>query len=106
MSASLKARGFSLPEALLSMLLMVMVITALGGYYRALAVGGAQLNQYRQMWRYAWGQTQLQPPALPEGWQRQRAQTSSQRCVSINVTITTPTGRQGRLSRLHCPVSQ
>lgn len=106
MRDTLKTRGFSLPEVMLAMLLMVMVITALGGYYRALATGGAQLQQYRQMWRYAWGQTQQQAAALPAGWNSQRVQTSSQRCVSINATITTPMGRQGRLTRLHCPVSQ
>lgn len=106
MPDTLKSRGFSLPEVILAMLLMVMVVTALGGYYRALAAGNTQLNQYRQMWRYAWARTQQLALPLPEGWNSQRVQTSSQRCVSINATITTPMGRQGRLTRLHCPVSQ
>lgn len=106
MPEPLTPRGFSLPEVMLAMLLMVSVITALGGYYRALATSSVQMNQYRQMWRYAWTQTQLQAAALPVGWGSQRLQTSSQRCVSINATITTPMGKQGTLSRLHCPVSQ
>ena len=106
MSAALKSRGFSLPEVMLAMFLMVSVVTALGGYYRALATTSVQLNQYRQLWRYAWEQTQPQPTVLPEGWRSQRVQTTSQRCVSISATITTPMGRQGRMTRLHCPVSQ
>ena len=106
MSESMRTRGFSLPEVLLALFLMVSIVTALGGYYRALATSGMQLNQYRQMWRYAWAQTQQLALPLPEGWHSQRVQTSSQRCVSINATITTPMGKQGRMSRLHCPVSQ
>ena len=100
-----KTRGFSLPEVMLAMLLMVSVITALGGYYRSLAVASHQLNQYRQLWRYAWIETQRQAQALPEGWTSQRVETTSQRCVSINVTITTPVGKQGHMTRLHCPVN-
>ncbi|WP_333496610.1 prepilin-type N-terminal cleavage/methylation domain-containing protein [Kluyvera sp. CHPC 1.251] len=106
MPDTLKMRGFSLPEVVLAMFLMICVVTALGGYYRVLATSSLELNQYRQMWRYAWGQTQQQAQALPAGWTSQRGQTSSQRCVSINATITTPMGKQGRMSRLHCPVSQ
>ena len=106
MSAALKSRGFSLPEVMLAMFLMVSVVTALGGYYRALATTSVQLNQYRQLWRYAWGQTQRQAATLPDDWQSQRLQTSSASCVSINATIITPMGKQGRMTRLHCPVSQ
>ena len=106
MSGTLRSRGFNLPEVILAMFLMVSVVTALGGYYRALATSSLQLNQYRQMWHYGWEQTQQQAGALPEGWHSQRLQTSSQSCVSINATITTPMGKQGRITRLHCPVSQ
>lgn len=42
-------KGFSLPETLLAMTLLVMVVTALGGYQRGLANGFIQLNQYRQL---------------------------------------------------------
>lgn len=106
MSGKLTPRGFSLPEVILAMFLMVSVVTALGGYYRVLATSSLQLNQYRQMWRYSVAQTQLQEMALPEGWHSQRLKTSSPPCVSINVIITTPLGKQGRITRLHCPVSQ
>ncbi|MBB1202890.1 prepilin-type N-terminal cleavage/methylation domain-containing protein [Enterobacteriaceae bacterium 89] len=106
MSASLKVQqGFSLPEVLLSVVLMVMVITALAGGMNALLTGGQQLSQYRLLWRAASEQSNQFPPVLPTGWQQSRVQTSQQRCVSITVTVTTPMGRQGTLSRLHCPKS-
>ena len=54
MSGKLTPRGFSLPEVILAMFLMISVVTALGGYYRVLATSSLQLNQYRQMWRYGW----------------------------------------------------
>lgn len=54
-------QGFSLPETLLAMTLLVMVVTALGGYQRGLANGFIQLNQYRQLWRDAWRYGQMNP---------------------------------------------
>lgn len=95
--------GFSLPEVLLSMVLMIMVITALAGAQRYLAQGAMQLNHSRQLVREGWRQTQRLVSAPPAGWQSHRVQTSRQRCVSITVRITTPAGRQGQMSRLHCP---
>lgn len=107
MSATLKRqRGFSLVETLLAMLLLVIVITALAGYHRAISLGMAQQKQYRQLWRLGWQQTQRQPPVLPSGWRAKRVQTMQQSCVSISVTITAPTGRQGQMARLHCPAGQ
>lgn len=109
MSSSLKRQGgFSLAETLLAMLMSVIVVTSLAGYQRTLSLGMTQQKQYRQLWRLGWQQTQLQPPALPAGWVAKRVQTMRQRCISISisVTITTPTGRQGRMARLHCPTGQ
>lgn len=107
MSAPLiKQRGFSLTEVLLAMLLMVMVVTALGGYHRALASGFWSASQWRQLWRYAWQQAQPDAPPLPPGWQVNRGQTTAEGCVSINVTVTSPAGRQGQMTRLFCPNSQ
>ncbi|SQC15223.1 prepilin peptidase dependent protein C [Klebsiella pneumoniae] len=46
MSNALKRqRGFSLPETVLAMALMVLTVTALGGYQRGMAQGIVQLNQ-------------------------------------------------------------
>lgn len=106
MSNSLRRQqGFSLPEVLLSVVLMVMVVTALSSLYSQIALGGSQLSQYRHLWHETWRQTQLHSASMPEGWRLNRVQTSQQRCVSITGTITTPSGRQGRLTRLHCPKS-
>lgn len=101
-----RQRGFSMAETLLAMVLLMMVITALGGYQRGLASGFAQLNHYRQQWRDAWRFSQLIPPAQLAKGQISRLQTSRQSCVSITVTITMPAAKRVQMSRLHCPVNQ
>lgn len=107
MSASInKQRGFSLSEVLLAMVLMVMVVTALGGYHRALASGFTTASQWRQLWRVAWQQAQQDAAPLPPGWQVRRGQTTVQGCVSISVSVISPVGRQGHITRLFCPNSQ
>lgn len=98
--------GFSLPETLLAMALLVMVVTALSGYQRGLASGFIQLNQYRQLWRDAWRYGQIYPPAISGGGSVTRLQTSTARCVSITVTITMPADKRAQMTRLHCPVNQ
>jgi len=100
-----KQKGFSMVEVLLAMMLLV-VVTTLSGYHRALAVRFATLNQYRQLWHNAWSLSQLSTFALPAGWQASRVQTTHARCVSITVTLISPLGRRGEMTRLHCPVSQ
>jgi len=107
MSATLeRQKGFSMVEVLVAMVLLVMIVTALSGYHRALAGRFAMFNQYRQLWHYAWNQAQLYSDTLPEGWRTNRVQTTQAGCVSITVTIFSPLGRQGQMTRLHCPVSQ
>ena len=98
--------GFSMVEVLLAMMLLVMIVTALAGYHRALAARFTLFNQYRQLWHYAWNQAQLSTTALPAGWQVSRVQTTHSGCVSITVTLFSPLGRRGEITRLHCPVSQ
>lgn len=101
-----REKGFSLVEVLLAMMLLVIIVTALSGYHRALATRFTLFNQYRQLWHHAWNQAQLSTPILPEGWQASRVQTTHARCVSITVTLISPLGRSGAMTRLHCPVSQ
>lgn len=103
MRTSVKQQGFSLPEVLLAMVLLVMVVTALSGFHRALAADFALWSQYRALWRQAWLQTLPEAPFLPPEWQVQRLQTSDAGCVSINITIISPSGRRGQMTRLHCP---
>ncbi|RAY73862.1 prepilin-type N-terminal cleavage/methylation domain-containing protein [Enterobacter hormaechei] len=101
-----RQKGFSMVEVLLAMMLLVVVVTALSGYHRALAARYAALSQYRQLWHHAWSQTQISTSTLPPGWQVSRGQTTQTGCVSITVTLISPMGRQGALTRLHCPVSR
>lgn len=101
-----RERGFSMVEVLLAMMLLVMIVTALAGYHRALAARFVVFNQYRQLWHHAWNQTLLSTKSLPAGWQASRGQTTLAGCVSITVTLISPLGRRGELTRLHCPVSQ
>ena len=61
--------------------------------YRGLA--GAPVDQVAQV-----------QSALPAGWQVSRVQTTHSGCVSITVTLFSPLGRRGEITRLHCPVSQ
>lgn len=59
-----RQRGFSLPETLLALVLLIVTVTALAGYQRGLASSSMQLTQYRQLWRDAWRFGQLSPPAI------------------------------------------
>ncbi len=101
-----RKRGFSLPEVMLAMVLMIMIVTALSGYQRVLMNSFIIRNQYQQLWRHAWQQTQLYPFSSPVNWQVNRMQTTRAGCVSINVIISSPLGRQGQMTRLHCPNRQ
>lgn len=106
MSASRRAMseaGFSLPEVLVAMMLFMVVIVSLSGFYRALAMGFQSQWQASQLWRFASQQAEIAPPGLPQGWKATRVETSLVGCVSISVIVTSPTGRQGQLARLHCP---
>lgn len=106
MSASLKnQQGFSLPEVMVAMVLMVMIVTALSGIQRTLMNSLASRNQYQQLWRHGWQQTQLRAISPPANWQVNRMQTSQAGCVSISVTLVSPGGRR-RDDRLHCPNRQ
>lgn len=106
MSAPLmaRARGFSLPEVLIALLLMMLVVTALSGYQRALYTGLNGWRESRQIGRYGRGQALAVPGPLPEGWRQHREQVTSSggQCFITTITLTSPRGRQGRFRTLHC----
>lgn len=82
MSAAVsREKGFSMVEVLLAMMLLVVVVTALSGYHRALAARFTVFNQYRQLWHHAWNQSQLSTNVLPQAGRpvggRQRSQDVS-----------------------------
>ncbi|XPE39980.1 prepilin-type N-terminal cleavage/methylation domain-containing protein [Shigella flexneri] len=53
-------------------------------------------------WRPGWQLSQLYLIS-PVNWQVNQMQTTRAGCVSINVIIISPLGRQGQMTRLHCP---
>ena len=73
-----REKGFSMVEVLLAMMLLVIVVTALSGYHRALAARFTLFNQYRQLWHHAWNQSQLSTNVLPAGWQASRGRQRTQ----------------------------
>lgn len=64
-----RQRGFSLPEVILAMALLVITVTALSGYQRALMTSLVVRAQYQQLWQYGWQQTALYSFSPPESWQ-------------------------------------
>ncbi|XNM81706.1 prepilin-type N-terminal cleavage/methylation domain-containing protein [Escherichia coli] len=103
MSASLKnQQGFSLPEVMVAMVLMVMIVTALSGIQRTLMNSLASGNQYQQLWRHGWQQTQLRAISPPANWQVNRMQTSQAGCQHQRYASFTG-AQKGEMTRLHCP---
>lgn len=98
-----KQQGFSLPEVLCAVALFAIVMVALLGYHRALQQGFYAQWQFRHLWRLAIEITEPQPLEAPIEWKVNRQQTTTAGCVSITVNITSPVGRTGQMSRLHCP---
>lgn len=96
-------RGFSLVEVLCAMALFSIVMLALLGYHRVLQQGFQSQWQFRQLWRLAVEMSEPESPLPTDEWKVSRQQTSAAGCVSIATTITSPGGRAGQLSRLHCP---
>jgi prepilin peptidase dependent protein C len=96
-------RGFSLVEVLCAMALFSVVMLALLGYHRVLQQGFQSQWQFRQLWRLAVEMSEPESPLPGDEWKVSRQQTSAAGCVSIAITITSPGGRTGQLSRLHCP---
>lgn len=106
MSASLKnQQGFSLPEVMVAMVLMVMIVTALSGIQRTLMNSLASRNQYQQLWRHGWQQTQLRAISpLPTG-RSTNADIAGGMCQHQRYASFTR-GREGEMTRLHCPNRQ
>ncbi|HEY3590256.1 MAG TPA: prepilin-type N-terminal cleavage/methylation domain-containing protein [Buttiauxella sp.] len=96
-------RGFSLVEVLCAIALFSVVMLALLGYHRVLQQGFQSQWQFRQLWRLAVEMSEPESPLPADAWKVSRQQTSAAGCVSIAITITSPGGRNGQLSRLLCP---
>lgn len=96
---TVRQQGFSLPDVLCALLLFAVVITLLLDYHRGLQQGFEAQWQTRQIWRYALEQTEPESPPLPDGWQRHKKQIPCGDALCVHVTITSPQGRKGQLSK-------
>lgn len=99
----MQQRGFSLPEVLCALALFAVVITLLLNYHRGLQQGFEAQWQTQQLWRYALEQTEPDSLPLPAPWQMSKQQIGCGECLCIHVTITSPRGRTGQLSKQICP---
>ncbi|STM37303.1 prepilin peptidase-dependent protein C [Escherichia coli] len=89
------------------MVLMVMIVTALSGFPANINEQSCQQKPVPTALA-AWlaanaTAARISPPA---NWQVNRMQTSQAGCVSISVTLVSPGGREGEMTRLHCPNRQ
>lgn len=95
--------GFSIIEVLCAMVLFSVVMLALLGYHRVLQQGFQSQWQTRMLWRLALEMSEPEAPLPTRAWKVSQQQTSAAGCVSISVTIASPGGRNGQLSRWYCP---
>lgn len=100
-----RQRGFGLPEVLCALTLFALVIILLMNYFCELRQGAERQWQIRQVWRYALEQLEPESPALPEGWTIQKQQIPCGHCLCVSVTVTSPQGRSGQLSKKICSSS-
>lgn len=98
-----RQRGFSLFEVLCTSLLFAVVVILLLNGYRGLQQSSEALWQTRQVWRYALEQTEPGSPPLPNGWLMEKQQIPCGGCLCVSVSITSPQGRRGQLSKQICP---
>ncbi|HAW3799842.1 TPA: prepilin-type N-terminal cleavage/methylation domain-containing protein [Escherichia coli] len=89
-------RGYTLIETLVAMLILVM-LSASGLY------GWQYWQQSQRLWQTA---SQARDYLLYLREDANRMQTSQAGCVSISVTLVSPGGREGEMTRLHCPNRQ
>lgn len=92
-------RGFSLPEALVALLLFTLSCTTLLNYQQTLAKGFQQQVEQRESWRRAWLRFEgYQGP----NWQTSLSQEHLQGCSMLTASAVSHGGQHASLSQLHC----
>jgi len=102
-------QGFSLPEALIAMLLLSVSILGLLNYYQSLTYGFMRQWQVQQAWSDAHAQLEAYSATgggtepMAEGWEYQLSGISAGKaCELVRAAIQTPTKYQAVLQRLVC----
>lgn len=105
----LTQQGFSLPEALVAMLLLSVSILGMLNYYQSLTYSFMRQWQVQQAWSEAHAQleafsaTGSGTEPMAKGWEYQVSDVSAgQSCELVRVAIHTPAKYQAILQRLMC----
>ncbi|MEN3752428.1 prepilin-type N-terminal cleavage/methylation domain-containing protein [Mangrovibacter sp. SLW1] len=99
-------QGFSLVESLAAVVVSAVMLSALLAMQHSLSQGMQVQRDFLLLGRFASQQVGIVAPALPEGWFVSRTRREEGACFSIQVMLVSPGGRQGELSRLHCPLAR
>ncbi|WP_244216794.1 prepilin-type N-terminal cleavage/methylation domain-containing protein [Rahnella bruchi] len=102
-------QGFSLPEALIAMLLLSVSLLGLMNYYQSLTYGFMRQWQTQEAWTEAHSQLEAHAASgkgtepLAENWNYQFSGVSAcQLCQRVQVIVQTPAKYQAVLHRLEC----
>ncbi|KEA54463.1 hypothetical protein DT73_00900 [Mangrovibacter sp. MFB070] len=99
-------QGFSLVETLAGVVMSALMLAALVALQHALSQGIQAQREFLMVGRFASQQVNVVAPDLPEGWLLSRSRREEGACFTLQVQLVSPGGRQGELSRLHCPLAR
>ncbi|PWW12722.1 prepilin-type N-terminal cleavage/methylation domain-containing protein [Mangrovibacter plantisponsor] len=99
-------QGFSLVETLAAVVMSALMLAALVALQHALSQGIQAQREFLMVGRFACQQVNVVAPDLPEGWLLSRSRREEGACFTLQVQLVSPGGRQGELSRLHCPLAR
>ncbi len=99
-------QGFSLVETLAAVVMSALMLAALVALQHALSQGIQAQREFLMVGRFASQQVNVVAPDLPEGWLLSRSRREEGACFTLQVQLVSPGGRQGELSRLHCPLAR
>lgn len=99
-------QGFSLVETLAAVVMSALMLAALVALQHVLSQGIQAQREFLMVGRFASQQVNVVAPDLPDGWLLSRSRREEGACFTLQVQLVSPGGRQGELSRLHCPLAR